>query len=507
MLNTLPPLIRQYLSRLWLDAGKFAYLSFNKQGFIQSWHPDVEYYGIINLKLNDHVSDTLIFLEGWFSSDQVPDIFVLDFVNFEHGIIADIHILPSINETYVLFIDVSEKFGQHQRLQQERHNFDLLNQQQIKNIELFRQNYQELVAKKHQIEVISASKNKLVTCITHDLHIPLATLLGFAQFLKAGDLNTKQQACVDNMLKAGAHMTGLINEILEVSRLENGDIALNIESLSIKTLIRDNLKTLDSLIQAHNIKLINRVEADIEVQVDQKYFQQVLTNLIDNAIKYNKKEGCIIISYRLTEYQLCLHIKDTGIGISHDNVDTLFQPFVRDFDVKEKLYDNEIGLSGCKRLLGLMSGSLSVRSVLNVGSVFYVEIPLSTPDEKHHNDKKFYDFTYFYEDEIHFNILKNLLFMYQHYTLEGYHYSEDFQALNLQKSSKIILLDVDENTVLFKLKLLNLLQKTDQSPTIVAVFDEQTDTAAIRYVLDKTVITDYLMRPFDFNQLLDIFEQ
>ncbi|MCK4493407.1 MAG: hypothetical protein KAU26_05095, partial [Methylococcales bacterium] len=277
MMNTLPPLIRQYLSRLWLDAGKFAYLSFNKEGFIQSWHPDVEYYGVINLELNDHVSDKLIFLEGWFSSDQWHDIFVLDFVNFEHGIIADIHILPSINETYVLFIDVSEKFSQHQRLQQERHNFDLLNQQQIKNIEFFRQNYQELVSKNHQLEVVSASKTKLVSCITHDLRAPLVSLLGFAQFLGAGKLNSKQQACVDNMLKAGAHMTGLINEILEVSRLENGDIALNIEQLSIKTLIRDNLQTLASLIQTHNIKLINHVQEDIEVQVDQKYFQQILT--------------------------------------------------------------------------------------------------------------------------------------------------------------------------------------------------------------------------------------
>ncbi|MCK5926098.1 MAG: HAMP domain-containing histidine kinase, partial [Methylococcales bacterium] len=383
-MNTLPLLVRQYLSRLWLDSGKFAYLSFNKQGLIQSWHPDIEYYGVIGLQLNDHVSEKLLFLEGWFSCDQDNDVFVLDFINFDHGIIADIHVLPSRNETYILFVDVSEKFRQHQSLQQERHNFDLLNQQQVKNIEIFRQNFQELDANKRQIETINESKNKLLSCITDDLRAPLSGILGFAQFLDSGvfgDLNSKQRECVGNMLKAGSCMTGLINEILEVARLEKDDLTLCIDSFSIKNLIDECLKPLVPLIQAYDIKLVNHIDEDIEILVDRVYFQQVITNLIDNAMKYNKKNGCIIISYRILEGKLCLYIKDTGIGISLDKIDQIFQPFVRNFDTQDKLEGTEIGLSGCKRLLGLMSGTLSVRSTLSVGSIFYLEVPLSTPCE------------------------------------------------------------------------------------------------------------------------------
>lgn len=509
-MNTLPLLIRQYLSRLWLDAGKFAYLSFNKQGFIQSWHPNIEYYGVIDLKLNDHINEKLIFLEGWFSSDQDHDIFVLDFVNFEHGIIADIHILPSTNETYVLFVDVSEKFRQHQCLQQERHNFDLLNQQQVKNIAIFRQNFLELDAKKQQIETINASKNKLLSCVTDDLRTPLSAILGFTQFLGSGvfgDLNPKQQDCVDNMLKAGSYMTGLINEILEVARLEKGDLELCIESSSVKSLIDGCLQTLAPLIKAHDIKLINRIDSDINIEVDRKYFQYIITNLIDNAVKYNKKQGCIILSHRVDDEKLYLYIKDTGIGISLDRIDQIFQPFVRNFDARKKQPEKGIGLSGCKRLLGLMSGSLNVRSALSVGSVFYLDIPLSTPCEGRDKYHISYDFVYFYDDDIHFTVLKNLLVMYENYQLEGYHYSEDIHSLNLQESSKIILLDVDKNDVLFKLKLLKLLERTDKSPTVVAVMDEKTDAANIRYILEETLMDDYLTRPFDFNQLLDIFEQ
>ena len=509
-MNKLPPLIQKYLSRLWLDAERFSYLSFDKKGCIQSWHPDIEYYGIIDLQINDHVSDKLIFLEGWFSSDQAHDIFVLDFVNFEHGIIADIHILPSLDETHVLFIDVSEKFRQHQSLQQERHNIDLLNQQQVKNIQLLSQNYEEMVAKRRQIETINKSKAQLLSCITNDVRTPLSAILGFAQFLKSGvfgDLNSKQQECVNDIAEAGAYMTGLINEILEMTHLEDGNFDLLIESLSIKNLLEENLSLSAPLLAAHGIKLINHVQEDIKIEVDRKGFQRVFQRLMTNAIRYNRKEGCIVVSYRLLGEKLCLCIKDTGIGMTNDKLGRIFQPFVDNLEHKDAAKEEEMGLGACRHLVGLMSGSLSVCSEVNVGSVFYLEFPLSTVCLGLDTYRVANEFIYFYDDMVHFDVLKNLLLTYKGYELKGYHYSEDIHALNLQKSSTFILLDVDKNDVLFKLKLLKLLKKTKDSPTLLAIFEGRTEAINIRYVLEETLIDDYLTRPFDFNQLLDVFER
>ncbi|MDQ7091853.1 MAG: HAMP domain-containing sensor histidine kinase [Methylococcales bacterium] len=510
-MKNLPLSIQNYLSSLWLGAGKFAYITFDCQGHIKSWHSDIEHYGLKNLHLSDNISEKLIFLEGWFSCDENDDVFILDFVNFEDGVVADIHILPAKDETYILFIDVSEKFQQRQALQQERHNIELLNLQQSKNIELLRQTQQELEARKKQAEMANESKTKLLSYITHDLRTPLSAILGFAQFLEAGifgELNQKQRDCVNNMLGAGTHMTGLINEILEVARLENGNIELSTESVAVDEITQDCLNLLEPIAQKQSIKLINRIQHPVKIQVDRKCFKQILINLINNAIKYNRKNGCIIVRYKIVNEKLRICIKDTGIGITEDKIDHIFQPFVRSLDSEqEKLIEGDgIGLSGCKRLIGLMSGSLSVRSELNIGSVFYVDFPLSFHCYGRNNYYTPQRLIYFYDDIIHFELLCNLLTPYPSYELIGYRHGEDMGSLTIDNEITFMLIDIDNNDVAGKLRQLQLLEKHIKPKATLAVFEKHTDAFAIKYVLEQTYIEDYLIRPFDFNQLLDILE-
>ncbi len=512
-MNNLPLSIQNYLSHLWLESGKFAYISFDKQGGIQSWHPDIEYYGLKDLHLSENIGGKLIFLEGWFSCEEENDeVFILDFVNFEDGLVADIHILPSINETYILFINVSEKFKQLQSLQQERHNIDLLNQQQNKNILLLTQTQKELESRKKQAEIANQSKTKLLSQITHDLRTPLSAILGFTQFLEAGifgELNQKQHDCVKNMLSAGTHMTGLINEILEVARLENENIELCTQSLPINTVINDCLHWLEPIAKKHRIKVFNLISDPIRVKIDHKRFQQIIINVVNNAIKYNRKNGCIIIRYKVLPEKLRLCIKDTGIGITDSTIDSIFQPFVRSLDKEQQntIEGDGIGLSGCKRLIGLMSGSLSVRSELDIGSVFYIDLPLSFNCYGRNDYYTPHRLVYFYDNAIHFELLRNLLAPYKKYQLIGYPHGEDIRSLNLEHQVTLMLIDIDNQDVAGKLRQLQLLNEYIQPQATLAVFEKHTEAFAISYVLEETHVNDYLMRPFDFNQLLDIFEQ
>jgi len=512
-MKKLPLSIEEYLSNLWLDAGKFAYLSFDKHGNIQNWNTEIEHYGLQNLHLSDNINEKLIFLEGWFSSEkQNNETLILEFVNFENNIVADIHILPTLKETYILFIDVSNSFRQRQQLQQERHNITLLSYQQTKNIQLLKQTHQELEARKKQAEIANQSKTKLISYITHDLRTPLSAILGFAQFLDAGVfgvLNNQQKECLDHMLSAGTHMTGLINEILEVARLESGNIELSTESLMINSIINDCLNILQPIAQKHNIKLVNRIKGNIKIEVDRQRFQQIIINLINNAIKYNKKNGCIVISSKVLEGKLRLCIKDTGIGITDDKIDNIFQPFVRVIDAKQKntIEGDGIGLSGCKRLVGLMGGSLSVRSELNIGSIFYLDFPLSYHCYGRNDYYSHHRLIYFYDNEIHFKLLENLLAPYKKYQLVGYHHGEDISALDLQDKITLMLTDIDNQDVAAKLRQLELLIQHIQPETTIAVFEKDTKASVISYVLEQAQVDDYLTCPFDFNQLLDIFEQ
>jgi len=512
-MNNLPLLIQNYLSRLWLEAGKFAYLSFDKQGGIQSWHPNIKCYGLKDLHLNENISEKLIFLEGWFSCEEENnEVFILDFVNFEEGLVADIHILPADNETYILFIDVSKKFKQLQALQQERHTIDLLNHQQNKNLQLLIQTQKELEARKKQAEIANQSKTKLLSHITHDLRTPLSAILGFTQFLQAGvfgELNQAQHDCVNNMLSAGTHMTGLINEILEVARLENENIELCTQSLPINTVIDDCLSWLVPIAKKQDIKIFNLISHPVKAKIDHKRFQQIIINVVNNAIKYNKEKGCIVIRYKILPEKLRICIKDTGIGISDKTIDSIFQPFVRNLDEKQQssIEGNGIGLSGCKRLIGLMSGSLSVRSELNVGSVFYIDFPLSFNCYGRNDYYTPHRLVYFYDDRIHFELLRNLLAPYKKYQLVGYPHGEDIGSLNLAHQVTLMLIDIDNQDVVGKLRQLQLLDEYIKPQATLAVFEKQTEAVAITYVLENSSVNDYLIRPFDFNQLLDIFEQ
>ena len=512
-MNNLPLSIQNYLSHLWLEAGKFAYISFDKQGSIQSWHPDITHYGLKDLHLSENISEKLIFLEGWFCGEEENnEVFILDFVNFNDDLVADIHILPATNETYILFIDVSEKFKQRQILQQERHNIDLLNQQQNKNILLLTQTQNELEARKKQAEIANQSKTKLLSHITHDLRTPLSAILGFTQFLEAGvfgELNQKQLDCVANILSAGTHMTGLINEILEVARLESENIELCTQSLPINAVIDDCLSWLEPIARQHDIKIFNLISPPLKVKIDHKRFQQIIINVVNNAIKYNDKKGCIVIRYKVLPEKLRICIKDTGIGIDDNTIDSIFQPFVRSLDKQQQnnIEGHGIGLSGCKRLIGLMSGSLSVRSELNVGSVFYIDFPLSF-NCYHRNDYCTpHRLIYFYDDVIHFELLRNLLAPYKKYHLVGYHHGEDIQSLNLEHQITLMLIDIDNQDVAGKLRQFQLLNRYIKPQVTLAVFEKHTEAFVITYVLEESDVNDYLMRPFDFNQLLDVFEQ
>lgn len=245
-----------------------------------------------------------------------------------------------------------------------------------------------LIEAKKMAEQASAAKSQFVSRMSHELRAPLNTVLGFAQLLSSDSQNpliASQLEYVEQINKAGWYLLELLNEILDLSRIEAGKIALSLKPLNPNNIIKECYDMILPVAQKRNVKVkLDLAVENCMIMVDDLRLREALLNLLSNAIKYNKDNGDVLLFTELKNNDfLSIAVKDTGIGISEENLKNLFQPFNRlgqEFSQKEGA---GIGLVITKRYMELMSGSLKVISQQGQGSTFWIELPLVTVDAEH----------------------------------------------------------------------------------------------------------------------------
>ncbi len=227
----------------------------------------------------------------------------------------------------------------------------------------------------------SLAKTEFLSSMSHELRTPLNAILGFAQLLECAEPppTIKQQKNVEQILKAGWYLLELINEILDLAVIESGKVVLHIERLSLAKVLNDVEVMLEHQAQQQGINmqfpLISKV---FYVNADRVRMKQIMVNLISNAIKYNKPNGSVLVSYlKKSSKRIRICVKDTGEGISIDNMALLFQPFNRLGKESDKEEGTGIGLVVSKRIVELMGGAIGVESTVGKGSVFWVEFDLT----------------------------------------------------------------------------------------------------------------------------------
>lgn len=215
------------------------------------------------------------------------------------------------------------------------------------------------------------TKTKFLSHVSHELRTPLNSILGYSDLLTmAGELNIKQQEFVNDIKVSSLHLLDMINEILDMSKIEAGGLILNKREFDISIAINEVLNILKPLILKKNIKLTCNIK-DESLCADYQKFQQILFNLMSNAIKYTKDK--ITIETQFSDKIFRLIVKDNGIGISDKNLDKIFEKFKQASESKE--YSTGLGLTITKELVKLHNGEIQVKSSLNRGSEFIVEIP------------------------------------------------------------------------------------------------------------------------------------
>ena len=242
------------------------------------------------------------------------------------------------------------------------------------------QREQELHDARRAAEAASAAKSEFLSSMSHELRTPLNAILGFAQLLqrdKKSPLSDRHRERIDHILKGGEHLLQLIDEILDLSRIEAGRILVSAEPVSLPAVLAEVRSTLEPMAARAEIQLvIESVPDDVpEVIADRTRLKQVLMNYGSNAIKYGRKGGRAVLAVERSGAYVRITVSDDGIGIASEKHDKLFQPFQRAGQETGSIQGTGIGLAITKRLAELMAGRVGFESGEGRGSRFWIELP------------------------------------------------------------------------------------------------------------------------------------
>ncbi len=248
----------------------------------------------------------------------------------------------------------------------------------LRDVSEAKQAQEALLLARKDAEQASHAKSEFLSRMSHELRTPLNAILGFAQLLEIDSLNAPQRQSVDQILKGGRHLLTLINEVLDLARIEAGKLALSTEPIRIGEATQAAVDLVGQLATHHHVELRTEPSPlwNEFVLADRQRLQQVILNLLSNAIKYNRPGGSVTVACQMADTDRCrLQVRDTGCGLSPEKLNYLFTPFDRLGAEVSEIEGTGIGLALSKRLVEAMSGKIGVETESGEGSTFWVELP------------------------------------------------------------------------------------------------------------------------------------
>jgi signal transduction histidine kinase/DNA-binding response OmpR family regulator len=234
---------------------------------------------------------------------------------------------------------------------------------------------------KEEVERASKFKDQFLSTMSHELRTPLNAILGFSDLLKDsryGPLNDRQSRFVGHVHTSGRHLLSLINDILDLSKIEAGRLELTFENVRVDTAFAEVLDTLRPLADKKSHTLSQDAESDLNVRADPTRFKQVLMNLLGNAIKFTPDGGTIKLVARSMDDQVRVEVRDTGPGIPEEEQKRIFEAFYRLRHAGKALEGTGLGLAITQRLVEMHGSELGLESQLGHGSCFYFRLPMAS---------------------------------------------------------------------------------------------------------------------------------
>jgi signal transduction histidine kinase len=249
------------------------------------------------------------------------------------------------------------------------------------------QTKRELVEARTQLHEADKLKSEFIATVSHELRTPLNSILGFAKLLlkqKIGPLNPIQQTDLSVIYDSAQHLLSLVNDILDLSKIEAGKIRLDAEWMSVEEIIVGVMASTYILIEGKPIELKEEIEPNLpKVYVDRGRIRQVVINMLSNAAKFTDVGSITMRVRKITKNEqefVCISVKDTGIGIAAEDMDKVFEAFRQiDSSIARRAEGTGLGMPISYRLVTLHGGDLWVESQVGHGSTFAFTIPLKPP--------------------------------------------------------------------------------------------------------------------------------
>jgi len=248
----------------------------------------------------------------------------------------------------------------------------------IQNGRLFR----EIQEKSAQLEVANRHKSEFLANMSHELRTPLNAIIGFSEVLMErmfGEVNEKQADYLKDIHESGKHLLSLINDILDLSKIEAGRMELEVSSFHLPSAISNAMTLVRERAQRHGVQLGSEIDPQLgELQADERKVKQILLNLLSNAVKFTPEGGKVDVSARKFDGKIEIAVRDTGVGISADDQAKLFEEFRQvGADAARKAEGTGLGLALTKKFVELHGGAIRVESAPGKGSTFSFSLPLA----------------------------------------------------------------------------------------------------------------------------------
>jgi signal transduction histidine kinase/ActR/RegA family two-component response regulator len=240
--------------------------------------------------------------------------------------------------------------------------------------------FRELERKTAELQVASQHKSDFLASMSHELRTPLNAVIGFSEVLLErmfGDLNERQEEYLRDILNSGNHLLELLNEILDLSKVEAGRMELELSVFSLRGTIEHAIALVRERAALHSIAITLEMDPSLDlIESDELRFKQVMLNLLSNAVKFTPNGGRVAVRAVRTGQRLAVTVTDSGIGIPHEDRERIFESFQQGQRGPSREDGTGLGLTLCRRIVTLMGGTMSLQTEVGVGSTFGFTVPL-----------------------------------------------------------------------------------------------------------------------------------
>ncbi|MBU4140206.1 MAG: PAS domain S-box protein, partial [Euryarchaeota archaeon] len=249
-----------------------------------------------------------------------------------------------------------------------------------------RKKAERMILENERLASASRAKSQFLSNMSHELRTPLNSIIGFSELLRQKVCNEeKHMQYVQNVLTSGRHLLNIINDILDLSKVEAGKIDLIFEDMNVADTIYETTGLVCEMAKKRNVVIKTDIDQELgTIEADPQRFRQILFNLLSNAVKFSKKDGGMVTSAAKKEGDMAkFQVVDTGIGINEEDVDRLFEKFDQlDSGITKNYGGTGLGLAISKKLVGLQGGEIKAESIYGEGSTFTFTLPIASTRSK-----------------------------------------------------------------------------------------------------------------------------